>query len=195
MNALPTTVGNYLNYPNSQKLDPLEFAYFTDLSRETWFRAKFLSKRSIEALQGTPYLSYMQSHGPVEKAGEFILKAFLDENCSLAYDVNFTQGDQFLPSFSIGGITVDCHTRMIKEGLLDTTKLLPMVPELGLLRRAAIYAFCGFNVTNSTGYALGWLTSDEVARIPVSSNLSHKAKCSNLYALHPMHTLLEFLTQ
>jgi len=194
------TVGDYLG-PTAITANPLEFCYFTTLTDDVWRRAKALAKRATDTLVGGMHHDYMRSHGPVEKAGEFVFKGFLDYYCRAPYDVNFTDGDQFVPGFSIAGTTVDVHTRMFKRStggtenypLINTRKFLLMVPELGLARRPDIYMFCGYNVENRYGYAFGWATAEEIAELPLANDLRHKAKCLSLYKIHPMHTLLGYI--
>lgn len=186
-----STLDDYIDATTSC-VDPTEFAYFIRLSEDQWKRAKSLAKQAISYLSDTPYFDYIASYAPVEKAGECIMKSFLDYHCTTSYDCAFSDGDQFIASFNIAGIAVDVHTRMLRTtgSRINTNRFLLMVPELGLARRADVYVFCGYNVISRDGFAFGWATAPEIGSRPISTELRYQAKCIPLNSAHPMTTLL-----
>lgn len=185
---------------NKVNVDPLDFAYFTTLTADQWGRAKSLAKRTTGKLIDSPYYDYMRSHGPVEKAGEFVFKSFLDYYCRQPYDVFFTDGNIYDPGFAVGNVTIDVHTRMLKRSTqnqnttLNVNKFLLMVPEMGLARRADIYLFCGYSTETQDGYGFGWVTAEELATVELNTNIRHKAKCVSLHEVHPLNTLLNYIS-
>jgi hypothetical protein len=205
---IPTqvTIGEMLGH-GAAVVDPLDFSYFATLEEDEWGRSKSLARRATAALAGGPYSEYIKSHGPVEKAGEFLFKGFLEYYCWASYDVNsafgtrMNQVDMFVPGFGVSGRSIDVHTRMLRRGqdppscypLVNTRRFQLMVPEIGLSRRADVYVFCGFDVDSRFGCAFGWISADELADVPVSDSLRYRAKCINVYDAHPISTLLEYL--
>jgi hypothetical protein len=197
----PVTVGDYLE-SSRIVVDPLDFAYFTALPNDQWRYAKSLAERATRALSGSQYEDYMKSHGPVEKAGELVVKSFFDYYLPKRCCDDFLHANPYVPSFAVDGVTIDVHTRMLKPPaehpgyypMLHTRKFLLMVPEIGLSRRADIYVFCGYDIRAHDGYAYGWLSSEELGEVPITTQLKHKAKCVSVYRSHPMHTLIDYIT-
>ena len=64
-----------------------------------------------------------------------------------------------------------------------------MVPELGLVRDADIYMFCGFDVTNRDGFIFGWSTKEDVEQAHLDMELQVPAKCMPIPNLRPLTDL------
>jgi len=184
--------------------DPMEWAYFCSLPGREWRRARALAKRSTELLCNTQYADFIRSCGPVEKAGEFIFKNFLDYYCDAPYDIEFTSGNPYSPGFKVLETKIDVHTRMLKFAkqakefgamgtCLNIEKFSVMVPELGLVRSADIYVFCGFDVDTKNGFIFGWTTAEKLAGIELSTDSKHLAKCIKLTDLYPIGDLLPYI--
>lgn len=183
--------------------DPYEWSYFSTIAASEWRLAKTLAKRVTDYLSGTKYAEFIRSCGPVEKAGEFLVKGYLDYYCDQPYDVDFTETDPYRPGFSIAGIKVDVHTRMLKfakqahdcgamGASLNVDRFLVMVPELGLTRGAEVYVFCGFDVDTRAGLVFGWTPASVIAQIPLSSDSKHSAKCLKVTDLYTISSLLPY---
>lgn len=187
---------------SSMWIDPLDWCYYSNITRKEWRKSKLLAKRLTETLATSSYLDFVRSYGPVEKAGEYVFKNYLDYYCGLSYDVNFAEQDPYVPGFGIGSKTINVHTRMLKLGeqacqygpfgrLINTTNFLLMVPEFGLMRKADIYVFCGFDVYGLEGYTFGWLSAQELGNIEMRQDVKFPAKCVLIPEVHPMKTLFE----
>lgn len=185
-------------------VDPLDFGYMAKLTKREWRHAKLLAKQSMDSVAGTGVSDYMRSYGPVEKAGEYIVNRFLNYYCTVPYDTDFFSCDPQIPSFSVAGLTIDVHTRMLKldaqarkfgkDGrLINLSNFLLMVPEVMLTRRADIYIFCGFDVESLEGYAFGWVTSERLAAVDVTTDVKHPAKCFLIPQIYPMQHLLDII--
>lgn len=185
--------------------DPVDWAYFCTVSGSDWKRAKLLAKKYTELLADTKYSEFIRSCGPVERAGESILQKFFDYYCELKNSAELNLSDPYRPAFTVCGKTIDVHTRMLKfrrqanafgpmGTCLNVDKFLVMVPELGLIRSADIYAFCGFDIDSKDGFFFGWTTAERLAAVPLSVKSKHKSKCLMLTDLYPAGELITYIT-
>lgn len=159
-----------------------------------------VARKDAEFFRGTGYASYAYNCGPVEKAGEQVVRRFFDY-FSIRYTKN---GDPYLPPFIVSGLNIDVHTRALKfkeqydhygltGGNLNIERFPGIVPELGLLRSADIYVFCGFDVCSYEGFLFGWTDSGTLAEVELSTGCKYPAKFVKLSKLYSPHSLLDEL--
>lgn len=173
-------------------LNPEQIGYQIDLTDADWKEAKRRSKASIVALHGTPYESYMKTHGPVEHAGEIAFEKVLKLSCRKSYDI--LDDGVYCPRFAIEGETISTHTRMLKASwngiYINANKFFFMVPELGILRNPNIFVFCGFDPSSLTAFVLGWAGKDLIEKLPLDTSISFPAKKISVFNANTITSLI-----
>lgn len=177
-------------------INPMEFSYFTQLSPDDWKKAKHHASKLIQKNQESIYSAWLNNYATIEKAGEMLVNKYFAYYHRPDYARN-RHYDPLKCAFVFNGKQVSVHTRMLRtldnvtaDGLrINTRKFFPMVPEVGLLRNADIYMFCGFDVVNRDGFVFGWSSGSDIAILPIDYELQVPAKCVPIPNLRPLKDL------
>jgi hypothetical protein len=187
-NKIPT----YNEVYSKSKIDPLEACYYTLLSKKLWKRCKSDSNR-------------LSKHrdiktGAVGLAGLIILDRFLEYYFPKQYIRELLEQNH--PEFTLNKISIGVKTRILEPFInqqkqYDRTlsisgfSMMISLPELEVHKD--LYICCGYNPDIREGYAIGWITAEEIEQFNINKTLKYPAKCIPLAKLHPMEYLQQYI--